>query len=49
MRKTVLNTAAKTMRVASGWMSDHAQPRMLERYLVAKSRLANAQMRARWE
>ena len=31
MRKTMLNTAAKTMRVASGWMSDHAQPRMLDR------------------
>ena len=27
----VMKTAAQMTRVASGWMSDHDQPRMLER------------------
>jgi hypothetical protein len=31
MRKTMLNTAANTTRVASGWIRDQAQPRTLER------------------
>jgi hypothetical protein len=31
MRKTRLKTAAKTIKVASGWISDHAQPSRLAR------------------
>jgi hypothetical protein len=31
MRKTKLKTAAKTTKMARGWINDQAQPKMLER------------------